>query len=156
MKLQAKRLREKEPANGFRLAREIAAHDEEDGDEAVVPGAQARRGPCKAYYRSRLSQLLFKLLHDAAVNRVGLWERDQARQRKAMHAAARGITLGRNPPLASVLETTDGDLRGARCDALGQWAGSGRLAGGRTGSPSSSRAASTAPRSRARAGRRSP
>ena len=104
MKLQAKRLREKEPANGFRLAREIAAHDEEDGDEAVVPGAQARRGPCKAYYRSRLSQLLFKLLHDAAVNRVGLWERDQARQRKAMHAAARGITLGRNPPLASVLE----------------------------------------------------
>jgi hypothetical protein len=79
--LRARALREREPAHGFKLARAIAqpgaasdpkgAHALDDAAQRDDAGRVASRGPSKAYYRSRLSQALFKLLSDARVHQVG-------------------------------------------------------------------------------------
>jgi hypothetical protein len=68
-------------------------------------GRVAGRGPSKAYYRSRLSQALFKLLSDACVHQVGAGPRDLDAQRQALRQAAQGISLGGDLRLSEVLET---------------------------------------------------
>ena len=114
----------REPAVGesFRLVRAIgqpsgalarqagngdAAWDDEDGEDGQPPvrGVQVARRE-----RSRLSQLLFKLLAGARVHQVGRGPRGHAEQQAALYAAARGISLGGDLCLSGVLYTDAGQL----------------------------------------------
>jgi len=114
--LRARALREQEPAHGFKLARAIAqpgAASDLKGIHALDDAAAKRddasraagRGPSKAYYRSRLSQVLFKLLSDARVHHVGAGPRGLDAQRQALRQAAQGISLGGDLRLSEVLDT---------------------------------------------------
>jgi len=113
----------REPAAGesFRLARAIgqpgvalvreaggasACEDEDDEDgQAVARGVHTARRE-----RSKLSQLLFKLLADARVHQVGRGPRGHADQQAALYAAAREISLGGDLRLSGVLYTDAGQL----------------------------------------------
>jgi len=113
----------REPAAGesFRLARAIgqpggalvreaggasAYEGEEDEDgQAAARGVHAARRE-----RSKLSQLLFKLLADARVHQVGRGPRGHADQQAALYAAAREISLGGDLRLSGVLYTDAGQL----------------------------------------------
>ena len=120
----ARRLREPEPGKVFRLV------------GAVRPGAVAvagvlqpgRRGVHKTHDRDKLSQLLFKLLSDAGVHRVGRGPRGPGEQWEALYRAARGLPLGEGLRLSEVLHTDPGQL-GLPLDQGG--AGAPRRAGGR-------------------------
>lgn len=115
----ARSLRAREPGDGFRLARAIkaagSAPARDDADSGGEPGAEAgqgaSRGPAKVYYRTKLSQLLFELLHAAGVHRVGPGPRGRETQVQALYAAARGISLGGELRLSSVLETNPDRLQ---------------------------------------------
>lgn len=117
----AKGVREPKPDDIFRLAGKIDADgaalpgDDDSGETAGnARGLGARSGRsrevCKAYERSKLSQLLFKLLSDAQVRRVGRGPRGHANQWEAVYRAARGILLGDDLPLSDVLHTDPGQL----------------------------------------------
>jgi len=113
----------REPAAGesFKLARVIkqasgplvreasgasACESEEDKD-----GLAAARGVYTARReRSKLSQLLFKLLADARVHQVGRGPRGHADQQAALYTAAREISLGGDLRLSGVLYTDAGQL----------------------------------------------
>jgi len=74
----ARRLREPEPGDVFWLVGAIRPGD------AITSGARTgSRGVCKAYDRDKLSQLLFKLLSDAQVHRVGRGPRGAGEQWEA-------------------------------------------------------------------------
>lgn len=73
----ARRLREPEPGNVFRL---VGAIRHGDAAAAAAGARTGNRGVRKAYDRDKLSQLLFKLLSDAQVHRVGLGPRDPGEQ----------------------------------------------------------------------------
>ena len=115
-------LREPETGGSFQLARAIGRPDgalvrdagagngagglEEDED-----GPGMIRGLHSAYReRSKLSQLLFKLLADARVHQVGRGPRGHADQQAALYQAARGISLGGDLRLSGVLYTDAGQL----------------------------------------------
>ncbi len=101
----ARRLREPEPGDVFRLVGAIRPID------AAAAGARTgHRGVCKAYDRDKLSQLLFKLLSDAQVHRVGRGPRGPGEQWEAVYRAARGIPLGEGLRLSDVLHTDPGQL----------------------------------------------
>ena len=117
----AKGLREPKPGDTFRLVGGIDPDDaapswDDDGSETTgdVRDAGARRGVHrgvrKTYERSKLSQLLFKLLSDAQVHRVGRGPRGRTDQWEAVYRAARGILLGDGLPLSDVLHTDPGQL----------------------------------------------
>ncbi len=101
----ARRLREPEPGQTFRLVGAIRP-----GDAAAAGARTASRGVCKAYDRDKLSQLLFKLLSDAQVHRVGRGPRGPGEQWEAVYRAARGIPLGDGLRLSDVLHTDPGQL----------------------------------------------
>jgi len=101
----ARRLREPEPGEMFRLVGAIRPGN------AITVGAQTgSRGVCKVYDRDKLSQLLFKLLSDAQVHRVGRGPRGPGEQWEAVYRAARGILLGDGLQLSDVLHTEPGQL----------------------------------------------
>jgi len=101
----ARRLREPEPGEVFRLVGAIRP-----GTAAVAGVQLGRRGVCKTFERDKLSQLLFKLLSDAQVHRVGRGPRGQGEQWEALYRAARGIPLGEGLLLSEVLHTDPGQL----------------------------------------------
>jgi len=101
----ARRLREPEPGDMFRLVRAIRP-----GNAAAAGARTGSRGICKAYDRDKLSQLLFKLLSDAQVHRVGRGPRGPGEQWEAVYRAARGISLGDGLRLSDVLHTDPGQL----------------------------------------------
>jgi hypothetical protein len=103
----ARRLREPEPGDVFRLVRAIRPGDA----AAAAAGARTgQRGACKTYDRDKLSQLLFKLLSDAGVHRVGRGPRGPSEQWEAVYRAARGVPLGEGLRLSDVLHTDPGQL----------------------------------------------
>lgn len=117
----AKSLRVEEPSAGFRLARAIARPgaapiQDEEGEGGDASGAEAadeqdrQRGPCKARERSKLSQLLFKLLSDTRLHRIGSGPRGYDAQRDALHVASRRISLGGDLCLSGVLDLDPGNL----------------------------------------------
>ncbi len=100
----ARRLREPEPGEVFRLVGAIRPG-------AAVAGVQpGRRGVHKTHDRDKLSQLLFKLLSEAGVHRVGRGPRGPGEQWEAVYRAARGIPLGEGLRLSDVLHTDPGQL----------------------------------------------
>jgi len=101
----ARRLREPKPGEMFRLVGAIRP-----GDAAAAGARTGRGGVCKAYDRDKLSQLLFKLLSDAQVHRVGRGPRGPGEQWEAVYRAARGIPLGDGLRLSDVLHTDPGQL----------------------------------------------
>lgn len=103
----ARRLREPEPGDVFRLVRAIRPGD---AAAAAVGARTGYRGVCKTYDRDKLSQLLFKLLSDAGVHRVGRGPRGPGEQWEALYKAARGIPLGDGLRLSEVLHTDPGQL----------------------------------------------
>lgn len=117
----AKHLREPEPAGGFRLVRAIA--NAGAAQEQPTGEGGPSRGPGKAHHRTKLGQLLFKLLSDARVHRIGVGPRGREAQVQALHAAARGISLGGALRLSCVLETDLGriDRLLGRMNARAQW-----------------------------------
>jgi len=80
------------------------------GDAAAAGARTARRGVCKTYDRDKLSQLLFKLLSDAQVHRLGRGPRGPGEQWEAVYRAARGIPLSDGLQLSEVLHTDPGQL----------------------------------------------
>lgn len=116
----AKGVREPRPGDVFRLVGaagpdDIVPFPDDDGGEAAgdAPWAgprRGRRGVCKVYERNTLSQVLFKLLSDTLVQRVGRGPRGPADQWEAVYRAARGIPLGEDLPLSDVLHTDPGQL----------------------------------------------
>ena len=60
--------------------------------------------------RTKLSQLLFKLLSDTRLHQVGRGPRGHADQQAALYKAARGISLGGDLMLSGVLYTDAGQL----------------------------------------------
>ena len=115
-------LREPGAGDSFQLARAIGqpgralvrdagagegvgnAGEDEDG-----PGAG--RGVYSAgRERTKLSQLLFKLLSDTRLHQVGHGPRGHADQQAALYTAARGISLGGDLMLSGVLYTDAGQL----------------------------------------------
>jgi len=101
----ARSLREPEAGEMFRLEGAIRP-----GDAAAAGARTGSRGVCKAYDRDKLSQLLFKLLSDAQVHRVGRGPRGPGEQWEAVYRAARGIPLGDGLRLSKVLHTDPGQL----------------------------------------------
>jgi len=101
----ARRLREPEPGEMFRLVGALRP-----GDAAVAGARTGRRGVCKAYDRDKLSQLLFKLLSDTQMHRVGRGPRGPGEQWEAVYRAARGIPLGEGLLLSDVLHTDPGQF----------------------------------------------
>jgi len=116
----------REPAAGesFKLARAIRqasgplvreasgasayeGEEDEDGQAADRGVHTARRE------RSKLSQLLFKLLADARVHQVGRGPRGHADQQAALYTAAREISLGGDLRLSGVLYTDVTTMRTA-------------------------------------------
>jgi len=102
---RARRLREPEPGDVFRLVGAIRP-----GDAAVAGARTGRRGVCKIYDRDKLSQMLSKLLSDAQVHRVGRGPRGPGEQWEAVYRAARGIPLGDGLRLSDVPHTDPGQL----------------------------------------------
>ena len=105
----APRLREPEPEPGdmFRLVRAIRLGNA----AAAAAGARTNhRGAYKTYDRDKLSPLLFKLLSDAGVHRVGRGPRGPGEQWEALYRAARGIPLGEDLLLLDVLHIDPGQL----------------------------------------------
>jgi len=113
----------REPAGGesFRLARAIgqpgAALVREAGGASAYEGEEDEDGQASARgvhtarrERSKLSQLLFKLLGDARVHQVGRGPRGHADQQAAVYTAAREISLGGDLRLSGVLYTDAGQL----------------------------------------------
>ena len=103
----ARRLREPEPGEVFRLVRAVRPGD---GAAAAVGARTGHRGAYKTYDRDKLSQLLFKLLSDAGVHRIGRGPRGPGEQWEAVYRAARGIPLGDGLQLSEVLHTDPGQL----------------------------------------------
>ena len=114
-------LRELQPGECFQLARAIgqpgaapvrdtgAGHDADDGEDE--DGEGAGRGVRTAHrQRSKLSQLLFKLLSDTRLHQVGRGPRGHADQQAAIYKAARGISLGGELMLSGLLYTDPGQL----------------------------------------------
>ena len=114
-------LRELQPGECFQLARAIgqpgaapvrdtgAGHDADVG--ADEDGEDAGRGVRTAHrQRSKLSQLLFKLLSDTRLHQVGRGLRGHADQQAALYKAARGVSLGGDLMLSGVLCTDPGQL----------------------------------------------
>ena len=115
-------LREPEAGDSFQLARAIGqpgralvrdagesegnAGEGEDGHGAVRGVHSAGRE------RTKLSQLLFKLLSDTRLHQVGRGPRGHAEQQAALYKAARGISLGGDLMLSGVLYTDAGQLDG--------------------------------------------
>lgn len=94
-------LRGRVPANGFTLAPAIA-----QPDAAVIDsGARNYASLSKAYYRTRLSQMLFEFLFGAKVHQIGAGTRIYEAQLQALHQSARHISLGGGLWLSEVLET---------------------------------------------------
>ncbi len=103
----ARRLREPERGDVFRLVGAVRP----GGAAAAVANARTgRRGVYKTFERDKLSQLLFKLLSDAQVHRVGRGLRGPGEQWEAVYRAARGIPLGQGLALSDVLHTDPGQL----------------------------------------------
>ena len=115
-------LRELKAGEGFNLVRAIGrpgaalvreagtgvdtkdAPETEDGEPTSRGVHSARRE------RSKLSQLLFKLLFDTRLHQVGRGPRGHADQQAALYNAARGISLGGDLMLSGVLYTDAGYL----------------------------------------------
>ena len=114
----AKGLRAPEPDDVFRLVGAAGPEDaalRQDGECGEAAGSgpggrRGRRGVCKTYERDKLSQMLFKLLSDTQVHRVGRGPRDAGGQWEAVYRAARGIPLGDGLALSDVLHTDPGQL----------------------------------------------
>ncbi len=102
-----RRLREPQPGDVFRL---VGAIRPGDAAAAVAGARTGRRGVCKTFERDKLSQLLFKLLSDTQVHRVGRGPRGPGEQWEAVYRAARGIPLGEGLLLSDVLHTDPGQL----------------------------------------------
>jgi len=110
----AKLAREQEPRCGFQLARAVAnpdavpVRDDGDGKDTVVLDGKtvqrAAQGVGKAHERTRLLQLLCKLLFDAQLQDVGAGSRWHGDQVQAMCNAASGISLGGALRLTDVLD----------------------------------------------------
>ena len=115
-------MREPGAGDSFQLAREIgqpsrapvrdatagegegSAGEGEDGPGVVRGVHSAGRE------RTKLSQLLFKLLSDTRLHQVGRGPRGHADQQAALFKAARGISLGGDLMLSGVLYTDAGQL----------------------------------------------
>jgi len=103
-------LRERDLSDGFQLTRAIKRPDAipprdagpDEGDTSTRQ--RIARGSTKAYERSRVSQLLFKLVSDARLHRIGTGPRGIEAQRHAMQEAAQRISLGSDLRLSAVLE----------------------------------------------------
>ena len=133
-------LREPAAGDSFQLARAIGqpgralardagagagegnAGDSEDG-QGVVRGVHTA-----GRERTKLSQLLFKLLSDTGLHQVGRGPRGHADQQAALYKAARGISLGGDLMLSGVLYTDAGQLDDlAETRSVCRWVGRVRL-----------------------------
>ncbi len=108
-------LREPQAGDSFQLARAIGqpgsalVRDTASGEDES--GQCAGRGVHNAgRERTKLSQLLFKLLSDTRLHQVGRGPRGHADQQAALYKAARGISLGGDLMLSGVLYTDAGQL----------------------------------------------
>jgi len=135
----------REPAGGesFRLAwaigqpdaalvREAGGASAYEGEEDEVGQAAARGVHTARRERSKLSQLLFKLLFkllgDVRVHQVGRGPRGPAGQQAALYTAAREISLGGDLRLSGVLYTDAGQLEElAETRSVCRWVGRVRL-----------------------------
>ena len=104
---RARRLREPEPGAVFRLVRAVRPGD---GTAAAAGARTGHRGAYKTHDRDKLSQLLFKLLSDAGVHRVGRGPRGPGEQWEGLYRAARGGPLGAGLRLSGVVPTDPGQL----------------------------------------------
>jgi len=108
-------LREPEVGDSFQLAREIGqpgrALVRDTGAGDGEGGQDTGRGVHNAgRERTKLSQLLFKLLSDTRLHQVGRGPRGHADQQAALYKAARGISLGGDLMLSGVLYTDAGQF----------------------------------------------
>ncbi len=106
-------LREPEAGDSFQLARAIG----QPGSALVrdTGAGEGEQGSCRGVHnagreRTKLSQLLFKLLSDTRLHQVGRGPRGHADQQAALYKAARGISLGGDLMLSGVLYTDAGQL----------------------------------------------
>ncbi len=96
---------------GRALVRDAGAGESEDNAGEGEDGHGAVRGVHTAgRERTRLSQLLFKLLSDTRLHQVGRGPRGHAEQQAALYKAACGISLGGDLMLSGVLYTDAGQL----------------------------------------------
>ena len=96
---------------GRALARDAGA----GGGEGIAGDSEDGQGIVRGVHnagreRSKLSQLLFKLLSDTKLHQVGRGPRGHADQQAALYKAARGISLGGDLMLSGALYTDAGQL----------------------------------------------
>jgi len=113
---------------GGALAREAGGASADEGEEDEDGQAAGRGVQTARRERSKLSQLLFKLLGEAKVHQVGRGPRGHADQQAALYTAAREISLGGDLRLSGVLYTDAGQLEDlAETRSVCRWIGRVRL-----------------------------